>query len=180
MDHIFKEHIGNQLKVYVDNMVVKSKTEVGHAGSLSSIFGVLRKHQLKLNPKKCSFGVRAGKSLGFMLIGRGIEENPKKCNAIINMRSPRSAKEVEEGDQRPIYYISKALQGAEQRYQKIEKAALAIITTTRKLRPHFQSRMTGWIVKLSEFDVTYDRMGHMKAQVLADFINELTPNPGNE
>ncbi|RDY12854.1 hypothetical protein CR513_02281, partial [Mucuna pruriens] len=72
MDRIFKDHIGNQLKIYVDDMVVKLETEGGHVDSLSSIFGVLRKHQLKLNPEKCPFSVKAGKFLGFMLIRRGI------------------------------------------------------------------------------------------------------------
>ncbi|RDX79445.1 Retrovirus-related Pol polyprotein, partial [Mucuna pruriens] len=84
MDRIFKKHIGNQLEIYVDNMVVKLETEGGHADSLSSIFVVLRKHQLKLNPEKCSFGVRSNK---------GIEANLEKCNAVINMRSPKCVKE---------------------------------------------------------------------------------------
>ncbi|RDX99365.1 hypothetical protein CR513_17587, partial [Mucuna pruriens] len=52
-DRIFKEHIGNQLEVYEDDMVVKSEIEEGHIDNLSSIFGVLRRHRLKLNPKKC-------------------------------------------------------------------------------------------------------------------------------
>ncbi|RDY09807.1 hypothetical protein CR513_05777, partial [Mucuna pruriens] len=62
MNRIFKDYIGNQLEVYVDNMVVKSKTQTGHAENLTSIFKVLRKYQLRLNPEKCSFGVKAGKS----------------------------------------------------------------------------------------------------------------------
>ncbi|RDX62686.1 hypothetical protein CR513_58960, partial [Mucuna pruriens] len=40
--------------------------------------------------------------------------------------------------------------------------------------------MIGWVIELSEFDIIYERMGHIKAQVLADFINELTPNSGKE
>ncbi|RDY07463.1 Retrovirus-related Pol polyprotein from transposon opus, partial [Mucuna pruriens] len=82
MNCIFKENIGNQLEVYVDDMVVKSETRGGHASNLSSIFGVLRKHQLKLNLGKCSFGVKASKFLGFMLTRRGIKANPKKCNVV--------------------------------------------------------------------------------------------------
>ncbi|RDX84590.1 Retrovirus-related Pol polyprotein, partial [Mucuna pruriens] len=77
-------------------MVVNSETEGGHVGSLSFVFGVLRKHQLNLNPKKCSFDVRTDKFLGFMLTRRGIEANLEKCNTIINMRSPRSVKEVQQ------------------------------------------------------------------------------------
>ncbi|RDX78272.1 Retrovirus-related Pol polyprotein from transposon opus, partial [Mucuna pruriens] len=55
---------------------------------------VLKKHKLKLNLEKCSFGIHADKFLGFMLTRRGIEANPKKCEAMINMRSPISVKEV--------------------------------------------------------------------------------------
>ncbi|RDX65917.1 hypothetical protein CR513_55378, partial [Mucuna pruriens] len=51
MDHIFKDYISNQVEVYVDDMVVKSETEGGHVSSLLSVFEVLRKHQLKLNPQ---------------------------------------------------------------------------------------------------------------------------------
>ncbi|RDX95387.1 hypothetical protein CR513_22087, partial [Mucuna pruriens] len=86
--------------------------------------------------------------------------------------------------------------------KKIEKAALTIVITTKKLGPYFQShpvicrtvfsirqilrkrdlvgRMIGWTIKLSEFDIAFERRGHMKAQVLADFINELTPNSHEE
>ncbi|RDX79006.1 Retrovirus-related Pol polyprotein from transposon opus, partial [Mucuna pruriens] len=95
MNHIFKDHTDNQLEVYVDNMVVKSTMETGHVENLASVFRVLRRYQLKLNPKKCSFEVKARKFLGFMLTRRGIEANPKKCNTIIDMRSHRSVKEVQ-------------------------------------------------------------------------------------
>ncbi|RDX69530.1 Retrovirus-related Pol polyprotein, partial [Mucuna pruriens] len=63
-------------------MVVKSRTEVGHAENLTTIF------KLRLNPEKCFFGVKAEKFL------RGIEANPKKCNILIDMRSPKSVKEL--------------------------------------------------------------------------------------
>ncbi|RDX67052.1 hypothetical protein CR513_54114, partial [Mucuna pruriens] len=65
-----------------------------HCRTLERVFQVLRKHQLKLNPKKCSYGVQAKKFLGFMLIERGIEANLEKCQAIINMRSLRRVKEI--------------------------------------------------------------------------------------
>ena len=50
---------------------------------------------MKLNPSKCVFGVASGKFLGFMVSQRGIEANPKKVQAIINMTSPRIIKEVQ-------------------------------------------------------------------------------------
>ncbi|RDX64247.1 hypothetical protein CR513_57218, partial [Mucuna pruriens] len=88
MDQIFKGLIGGDVEVYVDDMVVKSTTAAYHYRALRKVFQVLRKHQLKLNPEKCSFGVQAGKFWGFMLTEGGIKANLEKCQAIINMRSP--------------------------------------------------------------------------------------------
>lgn len=51
---------------------------------------------MRLNPAKCTFGVQAGKFLGFLLTRRGIEVNPNKCQAIIEMRSPETIKEVKQ------------------------------------------------------------------------------------
>ncbi|RDY09245.1 Retrovirus-related Pol polyprotein from transposon 17.6, partial [Mucuna pruriens] len=86
--------IGHQLEVYVDNMVVKSDTESQHVEALTSIFLVLREHQLKLNPNKCSFGVKVENFLDFMLTKQGIEANPEKCEVVIKMSSPKNVKEV--------------------------------------------------------------------------------------
>ncbi|RDY04815.1 hypothetical protein CR513_11419, partial [Mucuna pruriens] len=80
MDKVFKEVIGQDIEVYVDDMVAKSEP---------------KRHQLRLNLEKCSFGVQAGRFLGYMLAERGIEANPEKCRAVINMRSPQNVKEVQ-------------------------------------------------------------------------------------
>ncbi|RDX81321.1 rnhA, partial [Mucuna pruriens] len=91
----------------------------------------------------------------------------------------------EDSKKRLIYYVNKVLQSVELRYQKIEKVALAIVVTARKInllikqilrKPDLAGRMIGCAVELSEFDIAYETRGHMKAQVLADFVNELTPN----
>ncbi|GAU47368.1 hypothetical protein TSUD_403710 [Trifolium subterraneum] len=95
MDKVFKYEIGKTIEVYVDDMVVKSAREEDHQSSLSKVFRLLRKHDIKLNPEKCSFGVQAGKFLGFMLTRRGIEVNPEKCKAIMEMKSPANAKDVQ-------------------------------------------------------------------------------------
>ncbi|XP_014522940.1 uncharacterized protein LOC106779360 [Vigna radiata var. radiata] len=50
---------------------------------------------MRLNPAKCTFGVNTGRFLGFMLTDRGIEANPDKCKAILEMRSPNSLKEIQ-------------------------------------------------------------------------------------
>ena len=62
---------------------------------LRETFATLKQYQMKLNPSKCVFGVVSGKFLGFMVSQRGIEANSEKVQAIINMVSPRTVKEVQ-------------------------------------------------------------------------------------
>lgn len=50
---------------------------------------------MKLNPDKCAFALDAGKFLGFLLSHRGIEANPEKIKAIIDMQPPRTLKEIQ-------------------------------------------------------------------------------------
>ncbi|XP_057543991.1 uncharacterized protein LOC130823388 [Amaranthus tricolor] len=73
----------------------KSKQASQHAADLRETFLTLQKHQMKLNPDKCVFGVTGGKCLGFLVDERGIEANPDKIQALQNMRSPTSVKEVQ-------------------------------------------------------------------------------------
>jgi len=217
MDRILQPMLGRNVEAYVDDMVVTSVSGNNHADDLQELFDTINKYQLRLNPEKCVFGVKAGKFLGFMLTERGIEANPDKCMAIINMKSPSCIREVQqltgrmaalarflaksgdkghpyfqclqknnkfqwtpdceqaftelkeylsrppvlsrpevgvplqmyitvtehaissvlvqekEGAQRPIYFVSRLLRGAEKRYPTLEKAALSIVITARKL-----------------------------------------------
>ncbi|RDX98170.1 hypothetical protein CR513_18939, partial [Mucuna pruriens] len=64
MDKIFKDVMGTDVEAYMDDLVVKSTITSEHCTALCRVFQILRKHQLKLNPKKCSFGIQAGKFLG--------------------------------------------------------------------------------------------------------------------
>ena len=62
--------------------------------NLQETFDTLRRYNIKLNPSKCAFGVSSRKFLGFMVSRRGIEANPDKIQAILNMEPPRNVKEV--------------------------------------------------------------------------------------
>ena len=77
------------------NMLVKSKEELAHLDDLRETFTTLRQYQMKLNPSKCAFRVIPRKFLGFMVSQRGIEVNPKKVRAILDMTSPKTVKEVQ-------------------------------------------------------------------------------------
>lgn len=86
---MFKDQIGKNMEVYVDDMLVKSTSRKEHVGDLRETFKVLRKYKMKLNPSKCAFGVASGKFLGFMVSQRGIEANSEKIRAILDMCPPR-------------------------------------------------------------------------------------------
>ncbi|XP_015963087.1 uncharacterized protein LOC107487021 [Arachis duranensis] len=241
---------------------------------------------MRLNPLKCAFAMEAGKFLGFMITQRGVEANPEKCQAILQMKSPGCIKDVqrlagrltslsrflgasatkalpffnlmkkgmafewtpaceeafrhfkeilaappvlgkpkdgeplylylaitgealaailvrEEGKaQQPVYFISRALQGAELRYSKLEKLALALLTSSRRLKQYFQShqvvvrtdqgiwqvlqkpdlagRMMTWSIELSQYDIRYEPRQTIKAQAMADFLVEVTGDPTEE
>ena len=102
----------------------------------------------------------------------------------------------EEKVQKPVYYASRALHEAEERYPPMEKLAFALVTATRKLKPYFQAhtvvvltnrplwramnnpdaagRLAFWAIELSEFDIQYRPRTAIKGQVIADFITEFT------
>ena len=75
MIRMFELQLGKSIKVYIDDMVVKSKVVSEHVGDLGNIFEILRKHKLRLNASKCSFGVGSSKFLGYMVTDQGIEVN---------------------------------------------------------------------------------------------------------
>ena len=225
VNRMFQKQIGTTMEVYIDDMLVKSTTAELHIAHLFEAFQILRNYNMKLNPAKCAFRVSAGKFLGFIDNHRGIEANPDKIKAVLDMPSPSGIKEVQrltgrivalsrfiskasdkcqpffqvlkkafqwdakceeaflalktylssppppppilvspiEGElltlylvvsnfstsavlvrdkdrvQHPVYYYSRALRGAEERYPRMEKLILALVTAALKLRPYFQA-----------------------------------------
>ncbi|CAL9010719.1 unnamed protein product, partial [Prunus brigantina] len=182
VNQIFADLIGTSMEVYVDDMLVKSRTANDHLRNLSLMFDKLKQYNMRLNPSKCTFGVASGKFLGFMISQRGIEANPEKIRALIDMRidwtseCDRAFEDLKHymsrapllstplpgetliiylsvstsalssvlirrpnGIELPIFYISHALQDAEQRYPQLEQLAYALVLSARRLRPYFQA-----------------------------------------
>uniref|UniRef100_A0A2N9G960 Reverse transcriptase domain-containing protein n=1 Tax=Fagus sylvatica TaxID=28930 RepID=A0A2N9G960_FAGSY len=185
MNRMFHDQIGRNVEVYVDDMLVKSKEEDGHLDDLRETFQTLRKYQMKLNPSKCAFGVYSGKFLGFMISQKGIEANPDKIKAILEMQPPKNIQRSpktdgksscteslkkyltkppllspskqgeelylylavspaavssalireEERRQLPVYYTSRALRGAEERYPAYGKASIRLSDGSKKTPP---------------------------------------------
>ena len=63
----------------MDDILVKSKDPQQHWWDLDETFKTLYRYNMRLNPKKCTFKVKVGKFLEFMLIKQGIEVDPTKC-----------------------------------------------------------------------------------------------------
>jgi hypothetical protein len=82
------------VECYIDDIVVKSKREQDHLKHLALVFERLRKHNLKMNPMKCAFGVSSGKFLGFIVTKHGIRIDPTKIKAIVNMPPPENVHEL--------------------------------------------------------------------------------------
>ncbi|XP_064941035.1 uncharacterized protein LOC135594623 [Musa acuminata AAA Group] len=286
VNRMFARQIGRNMEIYVDDMIVKSRTAEAHSSDLAETFDTLRRFGLRLNPTKCAFGVTSGKFLGFIIHERGIDANPEKVQAIMDMQPPWTIRDLQRfngrlvslsrflsrsgdrclpffkalkdpknfrwttecerafeqmkqhlanlprlasvspgerlslylaasqhavssvlvkensGDQLPVYYVSHMLSGPEGRYPPIEKLALALVLSARKLRPYFQAhpievitdrplrlvlskfdvagRLLKWAVELGEHDIQYVPRTAIKAQSVADFIAELTPSTGEE
>ena len=75
--------------------MVKSDKKETHIQDLQETFKNLRKSDLKLNPDKCIFGIKKDKLLSCLVSTRGIEANPQKIAAIVNMKPPTSRKQVQ-------------------------------------------------------------------------------------
>ena len=94
VNQMFHPQIGRNVEVYVDYMLVKSTREMQHLDDLQETFDTLRQYKMKLNLRKCAFGVASGKFLGFMVSQRGIEANLDKIQAILNMEPSKNIKDV--------------------------------------------------------------------------------------
>lgn len=91
---LFHVMIHKEIECYVDDMIAKSHTEEEHLVNLLKLFERLRKFRPRLNPNKCTFGVRSGKLLGFLVSERGIKVDPAKVKAIQDKPTHKTEKEV--------------------------------------------------------------------------------------
>ena len=91
---LLHDMMDNEVEVYVDDMIVKSKDKESHTINLRKFFERIKEYRLRLNPQKCTFRVTVGKLLGFLMSDRGIEVDLFKVKAILEMSPPKSEKEI--------------------------------------------------------------------------------------
>lgn len=101
VNSLFASLMGNTMEVYVDDVLVRSRTADQHIPNLSTMFAVLKQYKMRLNPRSVpSVWLRANslgsdKFLGFMISQQGIEANPEKILAILDMKVSMMAKDIQ-------------------------------------------------------------------------------------
>ncbi|GKC56653.1 reverse transcriptase domain-containing protein [Tanacetum coccineum] len=125
VDTNFEGQTGRNLEAYVDDMVIKSKTEPEMIKDVEETLLTLQKVNIKLNLKKCSFKTEEGKFLGYIVTSEGIRANPEKAKAIVNMPSPRNLKQMQR--------LSEKLAALNIFLSKAAKKALPCLDTLKKV-----------------------------------------------
>nr|GEU92170.1 putative Gag-Pol precursor [Tanacetum cinerariifolium] len=183
VDTIFEGQIGRNLKAYVDDMVIKSKTEPEMIKDVEETLLTLKKVNMKLNPKKCSFGMEEGKFLGYIVTSEGIKANTEKAKAIVNMPSPSNLKQILE-EERGTHGLPISGQRSSQRRLisgKTRETSLNPLRHTIKVitnKPISQilnnreatGRLAKWGIELEAYGIKYAPRSAIKGQVLVDFL----------
>nr|GFA03981.1 reverse transcriptase domain-containing protein [Tanacetum cinerariifolium] len=148
-------------EVYVDDLVVKSHTEAELVRDIDETFQTLRKINMKLNPKKCSFGLTEGVFRGDFRwtteAEQAFQQLKQHLSALPLLAAPKPHEELiiylsathgaisavlmtERGIvQTPVYFISRALQGPKLNYSPMEKLVLLRVFAAKRLRRYFQA-----------------------------------------
>ncbi|GJX01132.1 reverse transcriptase domain-containing protein [Tanacetum coccineum] len=95
VDKAFHKQIGRNLEVYVDDLVIKSRTEDEIVRDMEETFQTLREITMKLNPKKCTFGIEERMFLGYKVSTRGMKVCPNKVDAVLSLPSLKCLKDVQ-------------------------------------------------------------------------------------
>ncbi|GJS17810.1 reverse transcriptase domain-containing protein [Tanacetum coccineum] len=95
VDKAFHKQIGRNLEVYVDDLFIKIHTENEIIRDIEETFRTLREINMKLNPKKCTFGVEEGMFLWYKVNTKGIKVCPDKADAVLSLPSPKCLKDVQ-------------------------------------------------------------------------------------
>ncbi|GKF02117.1 reverse transcriptase domain-containing protein [Tanacetum coccineum] len=94
VDKAFQKQIGRNLEVYVDDLIIKSCTKQEVIRDIEEMFKTLREINMKLNPKKCTFGMREGTFLGYKVNSDGLKVCSNKAEAVLSLPSPKCLKDM--------------------------------------------------------------------------------------
>ncbi|GJY21743.1 reverse transcriptase domain-containing protein [Tanacetum coccineum] len=130
---------------------------------------------MKLNPKKCSFGMEEGQFLGHIVSKQGIKANPTKVQALTSLKRPKTIKEVQSLNGKLAALNRFLAKSAEKSLPFFETLKGCLekkdFMWTREADRAFED-MKRWAIELGEHEIEYKPRNAIKAQVLADFLVE--------
>ncbi|PKI66593.1 hypothetical protein CRG98_013002 [Punica granatum] len=151
---LFHDMMHKKIEVYVDDMIAKSKEGEDHLVNLKQLFDRLRKYKLQLNPGKCTFSVKSRKLLGFIVSEKGIEVDPDKVKAIMELPPPSTVHE-----QYTLYHTVRLL-------SKTDPLKYLLGS------PSSMRNIAKWRCQLTEYDIEYVSRTSVKGQAIADHLAE--------
>ncbi|GKA68001.1 reverse transcriptase domain-containing protein [Tanacetum coccineum] len=198
VDKAFEKQVGQNLEVYVDDLFIKSHTEAELLRDIEETFRTLRKINMKLNPKKCTFRAVEGMFLGYMIGLEGIKPCPEKIEAVLQLPSPRTIKEVQSLNGKlaglnrtPHVGGTKAKGRANNVLIRLLMSGWRCLDDRKGLNPDTSlffitdqpikqvmshpdvaGRLQKWSIMLGEHNITYKPRTSVKGQILADFFVE--------
>nr|GEY59452.1 reverse transcriptase domain-containing protein [Tanacetum cinerariifolium] len=195
VDKAFQKQIGRNLKVYVDDLVIKSRTEKEVIRDIEETFKTLRKINMKLNPKKCAFGMRECTFLGYKVDADGLRVSADKCTKKSDFQWTPKAEGAFKEMKQSTAELQMLTAPKEKKelimYQAAAKEAISAVLMTerdgKQVPVYFVSRalqgpkinhtpMEKLILalrfELGEHDIQYRTKTSVKGQILADFIVE--------
>ncbi|GJX16674.1 reverse transcriptase domain-containing protein [Tanacetum coccineum] len=201
VDKAFQKRIGRNLEVYVDDLVIKSHTEEKIIRDIAETFKTLRQINMKLNPKKCTFGMQEGMFLGCKVNVEGLKLCPDKADAVLSLPSPGCLKDVQKLNGKlaslnrflsksakkslPFFKTLKKCtkksdfqwtQEAEVAFKQMKKliAELPMLTAPKEKEGLiiYLAATKKAISALEGYDIQYRPRTSIKGQILADFIVE--------
>jgi hypothetical protein len=123
MNHALRAFLGRCFVVYLDDILVYSKSLDEHVDYLHCVLAVLRKEKLNANLKKCSFYLDKVVFLGYVVSAKGIAVDEEKVKAVKEWPTTKSITE----EKRSIAYFSEKLNGAALNYQTYDKELYALV-----------------------------------------------------
>ncbi|KAL0431914.1 UNVERIFIED_CONTAM: Enzymatic polyprotein [Sesamum radiatum] len=199
VNRMFKELIRSTMEVYVDD-ICESKEEMNHLEDLGKAFSIMRIFGMKPNPTKCTFGVRGGKSLGYLVSERGIEVNPEKIEAIMQLPSQKMIKDVQKLTGKiaslnqfiarsayrnlPFFKVLRHVKKfvwSEECEKALQELKTYLATPPLLANPMIGEMLYVYLavsenaaIELGEFNIEFQTRTAAKAQVFADFVAELS------
>jgi len=94
MNMIFRPFLGKFVVVFIDDILIYSKTHEEHVEHLRTVLGIMREKQLYAKLSKCDFWIKEMQFLGLVISAQGIVMDPTKVEAVIKWECPKLLTEI--------------------------------------------------------------------------------------